>query len=100
MTKAEKAAKLLAGLGDTPEEMRAMLAGAGFVGVIEDPYLCPCGTCLKEHLGYDVGVGTYVNVPPDSKWTDTPEHVRHFIAAFDSGEYPELVLKAPPIEAP
>jgi hypothetical protein len=87
---AAQAAQLLAGLGDTPDEIAAMLLGAGYKGVQKDVFDCPCGTCLRDH--FDVDVWVYEDTVKDffNEAGHRP-HVAAFVRAFDAGRYPELV---------
>jgi hypothetical protein len=90
MTLAKQAAKLLAGLGDTPEEIRAMLVGAGYKGVRFSPTSCPCGACLRDHLGEHISIGNNSADHCGSRsWLSEP--VADFTLNFDAGLYPELI---------
>lgn len=91
-TIAAQAAALLAGLGETPDEIAAMLLGAGYKGVQEDPTGCPCGACLSDHLGETIFV--YSSHVTDTWFSqDNAPHVSDLIKAFDAGKYPELVRR-------
>ena len=91
MTLAQQAAEALAGLGETPDEIAAMLLGAGYRGRTNDAYQCPCGSCLKDHLGISVAVGSMrLTVAPKDSHSLAPQ-VANFIDLYDAGKYPELV---------
>jgi hypothetical protein len=90
---AEQAAELLAGLGDTPEEIAEMLRGAGYKGELRNVWKCPCGSCLREHFGCTVGVdGTGTFVDGSDCVTARPQ-VRAFVRRFDAGDFPDLVAR-------
>jgi len=92
----KKAVNLLAGLGETPEEIAATLLGSGYKGLQGDGKGCPCGSCLRDHLEVVVHVArTYVVVHGDNETSTSPlpHHVQDFITLFDSGHFPELIRK-------
>jgi hypothetical protein len=91
-TIAAQAAELLAGLGSTPDEIAAMLLGAGYKGKRYRPGACPCGSCLYDHLGQTVLVGWF-EVGTGKSSTRLAQHVSALIRAFDAGKYPQLVAR-------
>jgi hypothetical protein len=93
MTLAKQAAKLLAGLGDTPEEIRAMLVGAGYKGRRYNYYECPCGACLREHLGSPINVSRESCHDLDGNYRPHTKAVKQFTYNFDEGLYPELIAE-------
>src|SRR3954470_3763872 len=97
-TIAEEAARLLAGLGETPGEIAATLRGAGYRGVQANSAECPCGSCLADHLGAtfyvrldnELDVAT-VSTDGDINTLPLATHVRDFVRRFDAGRYPSLI---------
>jgi hypothetical protein len=98
-TIAAQAAELLAGLGDTPDEIAAMLLGAGYKGVQKNSAQCPCGSCLADHFGEELHVKLAPPGPAavvDARFENrcvVAEHVTQFVLAFDAGKYPQLVAR-------
>jgi hypothetical protein len=91
-TIAAQAAALLAGLGETPEEIAAMLLGAGYRGEQVNPFACPCGSCLRDHLGTSVSVRDDFLMAEGEQASLAPQ-VAAFVEAFDAGKYPQLVAR-------
>lgn len=86
---AQKAADLLNGMG-TAEEMRQAFGAMGYKGKMGNGYECPCGSCLKDHLGVRIYVGCFASTRK-SAGVPLNDDVGDFTANFDSGKYPELI---------
>ena len=90
LTFEKQVAKLLRGLGDTPDEIAEMLRGAGIKGVrLEGGVMCVLGQALKEHgiraaITYSDRGGFAVPAPVIS------QAVLDFITLYDAVNYPDL----------
>lgn len=76
-------------LGDTSDEVRAVLWARGIKGYRQNATCCPIALYLRHELdgvfvvgASEAGVGRICSVLPDA--------CVDFIAAFDHGSYPEL----------
>jgi len=79
-------------LGDTPDEIAAMLEGAGYLGLRGNPYSCPCGACLSDHLGRPIHVSSE-SCSNGHESAPLSEAVMDFVSSFDDGLYPSLEAK-------
>lgn len=94
-------ANLLAGLGDTADEVAQNLEGAGFRGKPLDCTACPVHDCLRKTISKNdvafFSVGTEnVCLDMPQPWTitlrvSTPAPVAEFIRMFDAGMYRNLI---------
>lgn len=94
-------AKLLDGLGATPDEVAASLQALGFQGVRNAVRtLNPFVRYLASHLrvdafGLDVMKGDRVRLTHGNGTTEEtalPDAVRQFLDRFNRGQYPDLEL--------
>jgi hypothetical protein len=87
----------LTALGTSPDKCAEQLKFRGITGVPNASGFCPVANYLKKELdsqvfinGGVVAFGTNIN-DIDDYWL--PQPVSEFIAAFDSGKYPELRME-------
>lgn len=92
------AARLLAALGDTPEQIAATLHTGGHHGRPQSEDCCPVARYLRAALDVDhlnvignIVVLAYEQDPPRiGDYVDVPDAVEEFIERFDNGDFPQL----------
>lgn len=97
-----RAAELLEALGGTPDQVAATLTAGGHQGHTRQICGCPVAVYLQRSDlaattvsvdGYYVGL-SFTDDPEDDEFVAVPPPVEAFIAAFDTGHYPQLVAPA------
>ena len=84
---------ILAGMGNTPDEIAAFLGGQGIRGRLGHFRQCPVA-CYLQRVGLDYGVMSKLAWPLSNHKPGIalPFAVENFIYRFDKGQYPELVI--------
>lgn len=90
---------VLGSLGESPEEIATNLQLGGWLGFRYDAGACPVArylaTVVTNADGAEVGrydATVHFVYRPDIE-TDLPSAVTEFIAAFDEGTFPELIVQ-------
>lgn len=98
MTTKEDVLRQLASLGDTPEDVAEALTAKGIKGVPTVAGKCPVARYLEDLNGEPFTVFFNANwelekhTREDNR-VEVPAAVFNFIGEFDSGIYPDLVLR-------
>lgn len=86
----------LAALPPDADEIAALFSNEGITGRRDNPCDCPVANYLSSEgvVAPSVGIthaSGFSRAFEQYATVDVPSHVRQFIAAFDSGRYPELI---------
>ncbi len=107
----KQTSELLAGLGDSPDEVATTLAAAGVQGVPRNNQSCAIALYLTALIGVEGGVRSVaigpcslvmeVTSPEDLRpagrlSVQLPKAVRRFVAAFDAQQYPMITREPSP----
>jgi hypothetical protein len=105
-----QAGSLLAGLGDSPDEVAESLRSAGVQGVPHDNRSCALALYVSAVMGADPRISSILvgqcalqlgmvrpidRRPAGRLLVQLPKPVRHFVAQFDAHTFP-LIVREPP----